>query len=267
MIRAKRCTDTGRPLSDIFLDLSPTEAGLRIFQKLSMAKSDGLTDEHLAQVDTGIDFSVLAKLFTPAEITQAIHGRLAKVAPGSNEYQDLTAMLRDAPAWRRAQGGDEARRHGGLRPSSTKSCGEVAHECGYHDVSGKGSHFAHPDGHAVALRGSGAWQHTGIEPGRSVRGTGPDELRRHLERVHGGGGLAKSGAACHDVLSRHGWVMKGSAASPREYRHELAAGHSIEVWGGDRWRHVAGRDSIFGTGSAELDRHLGLVGKALDPEG
>jgi hypothetical protein len=61
--------------------------------------------------------------------------------------------------------------------------------------------------------------------------------------------------------------MKGSAASPREYRHELAAGHSIEVWGGDRWRHVAGRDSIFGTGSAELDRHLGLVGKALDPEG
>lgn len=152
MLRCKRHTATGQKLPDLYLDLSPTEAGMRLFKKFgAIAKSQGIADSDqnfglaLGKIDAGqIDLGTLMRLFTGPEIIRAIHGRLSQVQPGSDEYKDLMAMLHDPNGWRTAVGGQDApdrfgvKRYDAPGGSRRDTCGGGAGRGDSGDPEGKG---------------------------------------------------------------------------------------------------------------------------------
>ena len=114
-IRVRIFGQTGARLQDIILPLSKAEASLRLQRRIAKG-GDPFAHGALADLDSGVPFTTIMKLFDRAEIENAALARLKEVEPGSDEYrfivaalENLTALLAgDTRAWRAAQGADPA---------------------------------------------------------------------------------------------------------------------------------------------------------------
>lgn len=243
MIRAKRFSATGRRLPDIHLDLSPTEASLRLFKKFpAIAKSAGIPDtdanfgQMLGKIDAGqLDLGTLMRLFTGAEIIQAIHGAAAKVAPGSDEYRSLMALLRDPDAWRSAQGGERQ-----------------------------------PDRFGVRRYDAGRESHRDIFGGRSDLGSlGDPETHSKVRRSREEGDLKKSMAreGRLDEAKAHGLRVHSGDGDPYVLMHPKRPGNGeLHLQANGDWEHKRRGKVLASGGPAQLRGRLAMFSKDHDED-
>ena len=227
--RVRLFTTTGQRLSDVTLPLSKTEACVRLLRRIAKSgEGSGLTGR-LADLDAGrLEFSLLRKLFSKAEIVAAVHTRLGDASLSETERSQLTRILQDRSLWTPTQGGEAAMRADRFG-------------IGRYD-SGRESHHDTFGGHAS--RGDNG------DPEGKAR------IRKSREQAELSQSVAFEGATTE--AKAHGWrVSRSTPGGGLALHHQKHSGHELTIDTSADWQHEKrGGEKVASGGHGELRQHL-----------
>ena len=217
-IRVRIFGQTGARLQDIILPLDKAEASLRLQRRIAKG-GDPFAHGALADLDSGVPFTTIMKLFDRAEIENAALARLKEVEPGSDEYrfivaamENLTALLAgDTRAWRAAQGADPALGVGdrfGIRRNPESQ----------------------PETHGIR------------QPELAKVSSHRDPLEEDLR-------WQKRAGEARETARERGWRTTGMTGDFMQMHHPGRPGDELAIDGAGNWRH-SGRDVKTESGGA-----------------
>ena len=224
-IRVRIFGQTGARLQDIILPLSKAEASLRLQRRIAKG-GDPFAHGALADLDSGVPFTTIMKLFDRAEIENAALARLREVEPGSDEYrfivaalENLTALLAgDTRAWRAAQRAEPALGVGdrfGIRRDPQSE----------------------PETHGIR------------QPGLAKVPSRRDPLEEDLR-------WQKRAGEARETARERGWRTTGMTGEFMQMHHPGRPGDELVIGGTGDWQH-RGRGGYRKSGAAnEMEGHL-----------